>query len=409
VFESYVLITLIDDVVLSNSSSTAGLHESFDYIPGSRLLGIAATKVDFKKPKDAFRNIRSGKVRFGNAYPTQDGKTQSLPVPRSLHEAKFEDTFKDLSFTERTPEDGQAVQQRGGFLSGSTRLQTKKNYVLKSAQDASRGVAKTASLFGYEKLLRGQRFIARISADIEDDLACAMESICGLKYLGRAKSAEFGRIEIEEIDVTESKFKFQDNETEGVSLLCASDLYLFDESGQPRLTPKPSDFGLENAEYDPSRSFLWFKDVTPFNQFHGTYLTTRRAIGLGSVIRIKSQNGPISWRDGTFGAYRELGSGCMVRIPDLSKNITSTNGIVVSTVRIAVKSEEDSSFVQLLKDRRLDSENASRALQLLNEDGSGETNPVHDLMVLRDWDGLPAIPGTSLAGVLRSAYGLRGE
>ena len=76
------LITLRQPVIISEKSASVGAHQSLDYIKGSTLLGLLASRLYKNLSVDeAFLVFHSGKIRFNDALPMLQGNAQiAYPV-----------------------------------------------------------------------------------------------------------------------------------------------------------------------------------------------------------------------------------------------------------------------------------------------------------------------------------------
>jgi CRISPR-associated protein Csx10 len=91
-----------------------------------------------------------------------------------------------------------------------------------------------------------------------------------------------------------------------------SDLALQDAYGQPVLMPSAEHFGID-GELDTQRTFLRFRNYSPYNGYRRSYDNVRQVITQGSIITFQL-NAPVSdevknsWLSG-IGLYRESGLG----------------------------------------------------------------------------------------------------
>ena len=214
------LITLKQPVIISEKSASVGAHQSLDYIKGSTLLGLLASRLYRSlSSEDAFLLFHSGKVRFNDALPVNtNGDQIAYPVPMSLHSFKAEkyadedklisnkifdiSKVNSNSYLKESLKYKQPVQLRGFYItSDGKRVSPVKEHTLKTAIDPLHNRAKESQLFGYEALAAGQSFSFSIHADndVSDEV---WEMLCtqvvGKAHLGRSRSAQFGAVEINE-------------------------------------------------------------------------------------------------------------------------------------------------------------------------------------------------------------------
>lgn len=296
----YFLCKFLTDVVINATAATEGNNTSLDYIPGSAFLGIVAK--DYKQfNEDAFNVFHNGKVRFSDGHPYQMGR--SLKIPASLH-LKKGDEFKFGSEIiqhhlisddqrEQFRADGiQLKQQRSGFIEFKnntiSKVESKKDFSIKSAYDRDNRRSKDAQMFGYESLKAGSMWSFYVELD-EDCLPLfekIKENLEGVKRLGRSKTAEFGLVEIQ----FESE-KLADtipviNSGSEVLIYAESSLVFTNEFGLPNLTPEAEDFGIA-GNIDWGKSKMLTRSFAPYNNKRKTREADRVCIDKGSVFKIK--------------------------------------------------------------------------------------------------------------------------
>ncbi len=312
-------IMLEERLILSRSSASLGQHETLDFIPGSAVSGCFAGSwyADWKKnnPADLFAIFHSGNVRFGDAHPADGPGLPTLPAPLCLHYPKSQSddpvepfvrnengtrslntaSISNLSKSEWHHLKRQPVQLREGWVGGAGNLvEVKHGHVLKSARDSAKGGrASSGQLFGYSFLEAGQAFVGEIL--VADRLSCIAGKIRdwievspeGRRIqLGRSSRAEFGGCRIHLLEPT-GGIVLEDDSDEAANdlrLLAISDLW-FPEG----LPTHPVEFhpSLRNYEWVPSRTFLRFRNYSPWNAFRGYPDPERQTISRGSVLTFK--------------------------------------------------------------------------------------------------------------------------
>ncbi len=294
-----VLIELQEDCVFSASAATEGAHESLDRIPGSALLGAAASRLYAKlEHRDAYIAFHSGKLRFGDGLPW-NGHDIGLPTPLCWHHAKTDrpdtdgclaaDKIFNFLHGSDLGDNRQPKQMRGGFVHADGRLSKPAHSLrLKTAIASDTGRASEGQLFGYDALHRGQRFVSVIQADDDLDDALWQQTIDSLQgdiLLGRSRSAEYGRVRVSALDVPMPEAGDGDGKT--LTLWLLSDLALTDTHGQPSLTPDGDNLVLPGAEVDWEKTFLRSRHYSPWNAARHGYDRERQVLVAGSVIRLK--------------------------------------------------------------------------------------------------------------------------
>lgn len=292
-------IELLEDVVLNERSASVSGLASLDYIPGAALLGVAAaTLYPQLSSADAFDVFHSGALRFGCALPHINGEV-GYPAPRCLHfdkenKPKAGEWLADealLNFAVQAPNELsiQPKALRENYVTESGHLiSVRTTSRLRTAIDATSRRAAEGQLFGYQAIEAGQNFQTVISAtdSITDSLFNqVVESLCGTRYLGRSRAAEYGRVMI-------SRASSSDNglvpaESSGaLTLWLLSDLALLDDHGQPLLAPDGAALGLPGGQLDLSRSFLATRQYAPYNGHRRGRDTRREVIVAGSVLTL---------------------------------------------------------------------------------------------------------------------------
>lgn len=320
-------LTLLEDVVLSERSATAGGHGSLDYVPGSALLGAVASRLYPELSRDeAYLVFHSGKVRFGNALPSAD-RHRCAPMPFCWHQRKLDQAMVQgrlqgerlLNFQRRSEfadHHAQPKQLRGGYVRGDGLvLRPAKPMRMKTAINPLTGRAMEAQLFGYEALAAGTTLLARVEADADVDaglFAKVREALNSELLLGRSRSAEYGLVRAEVVSIPALPWGELDGQRR-ITLWCLSDLALTDEWGMPVQEPRPEWLGLPPGRWLPASSFLRFRRYAPYNAARRHPDMERLLICQGSVIDLEF-DAPLTATDierlrQGLGLYREAGLG----------------------------------------------------------------------------------------------------
>ncbi|MGS2743864.1 type III-B CRISPR module-associated Cmr3 family protein [Halomonas sp. LS-001] len=329
-------VTLEQDVILGATGATLGNLETLDYLPGSVFLGAAASRLYSElTDEEAWRLFHSGAVRFNDALPLA-GSEPAWPVPLSWHHYKGEDFKKDAPYGApatlsaskifdsalNTDTDGQRQpkQLRKGYVTLSGGYSTSsKQLRMKTALDADTGRAAEGQLFGYQSLEAGQVFVFMLEAAVADQalLDKAVASLTGTLRLGRSRSAQYGRVRVERLELaaaTQTQLPTATAEGTTLSLWLLSDLALVDELGQPTVQPHPECLGLpEGAEWLSKESFLRTRRYSPYNAYRRSHDEERQVITRGSVLRYQLRN-PLTEDQFTtlqqgLGVYQSTGLG----------------------------------------------------------------------------------------------------
>jgi len=332
-------LTLLDGIVASERPATEGSHASLDYLPGAMLLGAAAARLYSElKQSEAYTLFHSGRVRFGDGLPLADN-LPSWPMPLCWHAAKGESPVsgnrleaskvRNLQFG-RFAADVQPKQLRDGHVQADGhRLTVHRSLRMKTAIDPETGRVAESQLFGYEAIQAGQCFLAQIEADTDvpeplwTKLTDALSKHSEL-LLGRSRSAEFGRVQVECLEeaATSTFVPISRDASNEITLWCLSDLALLDDWGQPTLEPSSARLGLNRGRVDWERTFLRFRRYAPWNAYRRAYDLERQVIRRGSIITLGDIDPPLTEAERTqlsqgIGAHREAGLGKVCVDPQL--------------------------------------------------------------------------------------------
>ena len=297
-------LRLLSNVIVSQSSATAGDHQCLDYIPGGALLGVVATKIYNKLPLEQAQQVfHTNAVRFSDALPAKE-RESAWPVPMCWHSNKGESIYRETQQdkylnanviydpSRKQAEQGkQPKQLREGYITASgLMLKSDKDYELKTAINAQTGSAADAQLFGYQSLKAGQvfNFFITVEADVNDEvLQLIRESLSGTIRLGRSRSAQFGQASIQEHKQAQDSVTIEQttNNSKQLRLWLLSDLALMDDFGNPLLQPTAKSLGLpEGSQWRVESSFIRTRSYTPFNGKRRSYDLQRQVISRGSVL-----------------------------------------------------------------------------------------------------------------------------
>lgn len=295
-------LTLKEPLVLSQSNATSGAHQSLDYLHGSTILGALAAKnyVDFKNQKLAIEVFHSGQVRFLNAYP-KVGAQASCPMPICLHYDKLGNKEHSRNYIQQpynTENDGKVIQgkqHRSGFITQDKEwLHPEKSLQMRTAIDPEKGSAADGQLYGYQMLKAGSTYVSQIECDNEQTADVILQRLSKQKHLfiGRSRTAQFGRVDL---NVAKSSLNtalyapvLSIKNQDYLILWLQSDLAIYDQYGQPNLSPNLSDLGLKSSgQLDSNRSFIRTRQFAPYNAHRKSYDLERQVLQQGSVLSFK--------------------------------------------------------------------------------------------------------------------------
>lgn len=370
-------LTLLSDAVVSASAATAGGHQSLDYLPGSILMGIAASRLYDPDAANTAVMFHSQKVRFGDACATDVATQASAPVPRSLFHPKDDELATlgnvaagwSIKPAHKNLRQGHVVQATGQRVST-----LEHRSAMKTAVDAETGRARDGHLFTYDTLAAGAVF--RFRVDLDDDVPAEIDRAIeealtrGTVRVGRSRSAEFGKARIEALGKDGTAVQSAlDGDT--VMIWALSDLALRDsESGAPTCVPEPQHFGFPaTAEWDASRSVLSSRRYSPFHGHRRRPDLERQVIERGSVIAFKQLQGVdsaevLSHLSAGVGDYREAGCGSVCVAPQwLQQEHVQLSSEDASQDALKIAAPTDEMF-QTLQSRQSRLEREREAIEL---------------------------------------------
>lgn len=299
------VVTFLSDVVLNAHTATEGQQRTLDYIPGSNFLGIAASKLYCESSEANFRRFHSGEVRFGDAHPSV-GSERAMKAPAAWFHPKGGKLAANKNYVqseiptnylveELIRKGVQLKQVRVGYflpMSGLL-LRTAKSYSIKSAHDATLRRSKEGAMYGYESLAKGSEWIFTVELEesaalFEQDL---LEALCGVKRLGRSRSAEYGSCSIELLNRSSKGSDTPQQIAPGEHFLyMASDGYFTNAYGEPTLQPDNAQLGLpEGCEILWEKSQIRSRLYAPYNFKRRMRDADRLVVEKGSVIKFRNE------------------------------------------------------------------------------------------------------------------------
>ena len=328
-------VTLLSDVIISESPATQGRHRGLDFIPGNNFLGIAASRIYKEETPHTYLLFHSGHVRFGDANPGYKN-IRGHRTPACFFKAKYPSNLPEGgddqtryvhhrigNFTKLL--DAQLKQCRGGFMAfegkGVHEIAPSRNYAVKSAYDSSKRRAKDEKLFGYESLVKGT--VLYFSVELDDEAVEykgeLSDALTGIRHIGRSRSAQFGLVRIE-------PFSYEDTcgsaTGEGqVGVYADGRLFFFDKEGQPTLCPTAEQLGVKGGQIDWSKSQIRTFQYAPWNFRRQAFDNERCGVEKGSVLVV---SGNVDAGEATVGAYQNEGFGKVIYNPSFLK--AGTNG-----------------------------------------------------------------------------------
>lgn len=362
------LCKLLSPIILNTTGATENNIDTLEYIPGSNFLGIAAK--DYESFGEyAFDIFHSGKVRFGNAYPSDGNGLKSLPIPANWFVPKGKSLKDGVIYT--TPEQCREVQAKeqpkqvrsGFFFPDDTVIgfngEISKSFSLKSAYDSEKRKSKDSQMFGYTALISGTDWIFSLKVDDSiplDIIQKLIGSLIGRKQIGRSKTSQYGSVEISLISCSESKKSSKQSSFDNLHYIyAASCLAFIDDFGEPTLLPTISDLGFDkNAYIDMEHSKVLYREYCQWNGIRKSRDSIRLVISPGSVFAVKSDTPPnLNTINAGVGIYKSEGFGEVLYNPEFlhCKQIQWKKTSIVSSAS-TIEEKEDKHIIELLKARR---------------------------------------------------------
>lgn len=278
-------LTLLSDIVLQKYANTQGKNESLDSISGAVILGIVAEKYDeFGNP---FSIFHSGDVRFGEAKPFIDNQIgYKIPLnffrPKDSNDKDSSDFKKvyNMSFCDFSELLSYAPKAiASGFITNDLFIA---NPAINYAQKVNLQT-KDNDIFGYCTLNKGGvygfcvDFSDKISKDEVEKIANILQ---GIHYIGKSKSAEFGKIEITQIPHIKAVDEVESSEDFDI-------LYLDSHLAMFKNAMPTYDLSALDLEILYDKSFIKTSAFCPYNTKRGAKDSARLIIEKGSVIGVK--------------------------------------------------------------------------------------------------------------------------
>ncbi len=386
--EIYFIVEALSELILPTTSTSTGNVLSWDYIPGSRFLGIAAKNLyEQLSPSERLQVFHKGNYSFGDALPVMDDRHRSYHLPLAIFGKKGTSIIEHTNYVyhklpdQHSAPNTQLVQRRGGYITTDKfYLQVKKRFALKAAFDRETRRAKDEAMFGFESLLPGQKFIfsLRINDDNKRLTDLVVQSLEGIHSVGKSKTAQYGKVYIQTIPPPSTVSSLSE---EGyLYIYVDTPIAVLNPYGHPTFEITPSLFHLpESSEIDWSKSQVRTFSYSTWNIKRTALNTERHVIVPGSVLVVTIQEEiSIAELPTQIGAYRSEGLGRVVYNPEflngsssgewswkvqspefpsisptghaLAEALQSTNPLIGHLANLKVKREREYQLYQMVHD-----------------------------------------------------------
>ena len=312
--------TLLADVVLSSQAATEGFHESLNYLPGSKFLGLVASSLyddenNIQQTLDLFHN---GVVQFGDAHPLGRNEVRSYRIPASWQEKKGtrlrEEVFLHHKLNKK-PEFQLKQIKRGYFIPVEERIETldtQQNFSIKSAYDGKSYKAADEKMYGYFALKKGSKWQFEVSTNNNTYTELLIKALQGKKSIGRSSSTQYGLVHIQHIETIEKPTHATIIEAGKIFLYADSNLCFYDKSGNSNCQPDViHDLSLPpGSSIDWSKSQIRTRKYMTWNRYRSNRDADRLIIEKGSVIvcNLSQEINEDIFNNG-IGAHRSEGFG----------------------------------------------------------------------------------------------------
>ncbi len=348
--------TLLSDVILSINAATEGKQESLDFIPGGCFLGIAASSLYKGGGLSAAESLlvfHSGKVRFGDAHPIEREADKAIRTER-IPAAYFHDKLKKeaegciINYEWMDDFTSQMKQCRNGFYTFDCtdktckRVETAKSVSIKSAYDRDNRRSKDEAMYSYEALNKGAEFVFEIEIDDEaENLESAVvQSLTGIRHIGRSKTAQYGLIEISQLDFIQCKSESAKGDR--ATVYADGRLIFINCNGIPTFKPLAQDLGFApEAEIEWERSQIRTFQYAPWNAKRQNRDCDRCGIEKGSVIVVNLHGTQSPQETAYVGFYNNEGFGRIIYNPEFLSTRPGTNAETLFSIIESESSKSD--------------------------------------------------------------------
>lgn len=193
-----VNVKLISNLIFSSRSGDSTMTRSYDYIPGSSILGWCAhmyIRQNGKADAEFMRLFVHGGIVFENLYIT-DGETSFVPSSLALKHPKYEANPVKNSLVQPC-EDYYSIRDYCSIDKKTIKvLRVKKSISFHHDRDYDTGVSTDGAVFSYESINKEQEFSGAIIGGKADLLLVKEWFSPGIIRLGKSKTAQYGEAEV---------------------------------------------------------------------------------------------------------------------------------------------------------------------------------------------------------------------
>ncbi len=301
-------------------SSKPGMSQiSEDYITGSTVLGaLASNYIKYKGVDDKFNELfLSGKISFGNLYPSDVKKGLFYPSALSVKKVKTDkneianaEYYDHIILDYKDKEDNEILKNivfKGGFSDFVSQDNSKKANLIKNTEahhrrDSNRHIAKSTKegsgdFFQFEVIEPNQIFTGEIIGEkslLEELLYYFPEN--GILRLGKSKTGQYGKCSFKLDEIKSIKSELEWGNGESIKIILRSDMILINDLGFA--TPNVNLFVKElaskfNINHKNLKIVKQFSKTTDTGGFMGVWKMPRiqkPALKAGTVLEIENNS-----------------------------------------------------------------------------------------------------------------------
>ena len=292
----YAILTLKDDTILTSTNKSTEVAPSLSHIPGRQILGCVASRLYAGANAESRWGIfHGGAVRFFDAVPcivSGEQIERGFMSPLSYHHEKgcrgsvggrltdkVYNLFEEYRGTQFKQLRGQYITKNGVEVAVHKRSSMRVSL--------ENGRAKDGLLFGYHAVSRGTTFLAKIEVQEAGYRQGILTALGTEIRIGRSKTAEYGRVRVEVVNIPDQPVAYQDGTSQEISFYCASDVALSNSFGMPSVALKDFATAVGGVECVLEKTFVRTRTYSPFHGFRCRPDGERQVIVRGSVIVVR--------------------------------------------------------------------------------------------------------------------------
>ena len=299
-------ITTCAPIIISTGYGGSNYTGSFDYIPGSTIRGIIASKFLEMNPtlKNAetdpeFRSLfLNSEVIYKSAF-LSISNTRSLPIPKNIKKQKASkeqifDTFENAHLSAEPSAEISGYMAENEIQSVDTNI----NFHHARLNNRVEGKPESGGIFSYESINKNVTFECEIIADrkrlerIVDFTNSPFETT-----MGRSRTSQYGKVQITKMKIVNCETLKKDNTS--ISIHFVTPAIILNENGFPCVNistlknhlEKRFDFTIHSIEYDENgyqKSIIKSDTFETYNRLWGMKTCSSLAFDAGTVMKVNA-------------------------------------------------------------------------------------------------------------------------